>query len=183
MKFIFMVVGILILVSQTNVVALTFGIAPERMTFEGIVGEEICREFSLIGDEELIFEGAVKWSEEETRRISDYKIESGEFGLEANYPRRIGNGTQMLCIIGNHEGKYYGALFYNIEGTNYGVGTWINLELTKKKSSFFSEEEELPLEIISKSNSQNLRMLFFNQIVATVSLGSLLVILIKKKLY
>ncbi len=109
--------------------AIEFGISPDTMNFEGSIGEDICRNFSLIGSKELIFNGTILWSENNTKIIPNYLIHSNTISLEATYPQETGPGRYKVCIRGNESGEYYGALFYRIENTNYGIGAWIYLNL------------------------------------------------------
>ncbi|MEX0920849.1 MAG: hypothetical protein WDZ62_01140 [Candidatus Pacearchaeota archaeon] len=157
--------------------ALDFGISPEEIILSGNVGEKVCKEFSLIG-QDLIFNGKVKWSYEKTKNIKDYVLSGKEFEINVDFPNITNSGKKEICIEGKNPGKYNGALFYKIEETNYGIGTWINLKLedsNPKISEIFSKRKTIE---ISKIEESQIKTLFISQIMLFISL-ILLIIIIK----
>jgi len=109
--------------------SLDFGISPEEILISSRINKESCENFTLIGGESLIFSGETKWSKLKSRDIRQYSINGEDLGIKVSYPPTAASGTYYLCITPTEGGKYYGAIMYKIEGTNYGIGTWIELDV------------------------------------------------------
>ena len=124
----------LIVLFLQNASSLDFGISPEKIQIKGKINEDICSNFSLIGEENLVFTGEITWANEETKTLAEYTFSSEEKNLEAVYPEQTKKGEYTFCIKGSNEGNYSGALLYKIENTSYGVGTWISVYLEKQDS-------------------------------------------------
>ncbi len=166
-----------------NISALSFGISPEKIEISGKINEEICGNFSLIGDENLIFVGEVKWAEENIKNILNYNISSQDIGITASYPQQTKQGKYTLCIKGNKEGEYYGALFYKIEGTSYGVGTWINVYLEREEPKLEKEVKRvisLTGKVIGEKIGNSKEKIYLFQIIFLIFLLIVLFILSKK---
>lgn len=113
--------------------SLRIGISPDKLSLMTIEEKEICKDFTLITDEEIIFIGEVLWAEEESRNINDYEIESEDLNIKVNYPEQTYQGKKTFCVTPKEIGVYYGVLKYKGVGTNYGVATWIKLIVSEKE--------------------------------------------------
>lgn len=120
------IVFVLFLISFAS--AIKFGISPEKIILNGENNELICANFTLIGDSNLIYEGEIKFSEREAKELADYKLNAEEIGLKIIYDKQTFKGPKKICVVGK-DSKYYGAITYKIAGTNYGVGTWLEINI------------------------------------------------------
>ena len=160
-----------ILVNFTS--SLEFGLSPTLIKISGDVEEKLCKDFSFFGDRPAL-NGEIKWSKEKSSNLNDYKFFSGESGIESSFPKEISNGKDEICFIGKRPGKYFGVLFYRVENTSYGVGTWIELELIESKKNKF------PLISLTGFSIKNLdtSMLIRNQIFFFILLTNIVLIFI-----
>jgi len=135
MKIIFMI--FLLILSLYIASSLDFGISPEEISLSGKEGERICSNFSLIGDS-LIFLGEVKWGGENSRNMGDYAFSGEHYRIVSEFPSIAYSGKHEICFSAEKSGDYYGALLYKIQGTSYGIGTWIHLTVEKNENLFNS---------------------------------------------
>jgi len=177
----FLMIVISILIFSASVVqSISFGISPEKILFSGKIGERICREFSLIG-ENFIFSGEIKWALKDSRNIEEYKLNSENLKLEAEFPKSVSAGNYEVCIKGKESGKYYGALFYRIEGTSYGIGTWVNLDISEnEKNSKTPVLTGMFIRDSEKENSLLKNALYIMNVITFLSLVFLLLVLLRK---
>ena len=108
--------------------AIKFGISPDKVVLKGESDDLICANITILGDRNLIFEGDIRLSEVETKNLADYKLTPEEANLKVLYDKETFKGEKQICISGKNM-KYYGALTYKIVGTNYGVGTWLEIDI------------------------------------------------------
>jgi hypothetical protein len=120
------VILFLLLISFTS--AIKFGIGPDKIVLSGENNELICANFTILGDNNLIFNGTIKFSERETKELTDYQLSAEDLSLKVIYDRQTFVGQKQICVIGKNV-KYSGALTYNIVGTNYGIGTWLEINI------------------------------------------------------
>ncbi|VVB83411.1 Uncharacterised protein [uncultured archaeon] len=116
--------------------AVDFGISPGTIKISEKINEVVCKNFTLIGEGNNIFNGEIKWSNENSRNILDYKISSDKLKINIEIPSGIKAGTYQICISAEKGGDYYGALMYKLNNSSYGIGTWI--ELNAESGNFFS---------------------------------------------
>jgi hypothetical protein len=109
---------------------MTLGISPQKISINSSKGQAVCENFSLKGDKDIIFDGEIKWSYIKSEKISDYNISSEELEISSFYPTKINPGKYEICINAKNKGKYYGALLYSAEETSFGIGSWIELEIS-----------------------------------------------------
>jgi hypothetical protein len=117
------------------------GVSPGVLVLEANQNELVCKNFSLIGQDEIVFLGDLFWSKVESRNINDYKLKSEDMGIEGVYPKNASPGKNIFCIKSKKEGNYHGVLKYKIENTNYGFLMWldVNIEKDPKTKIFFGE--------------------------------------------
>lgn len=187
MKFLLPLLFFIILLT-TSVSSLEFGISPSEMYLEGEIDENICRNFTLIGDERN-FSGELKLSETETRNVESYNLHSGDFRIVAEYPKETNSGKQEICIKGLEEGEYYGALLYKVSETSYGVGMWITLntqdgktiqETKSERKSLFSTGRFVQ-DTSQNINQEFLLILLFLFVVLIFVLGYFIGVYLSKK--
>jgi len=109
--------------------ALDFGISPGIIKLSEKQNEIQCQNFTIIGGNEDIFNGDIKWSNENSKDISDYKLSPKELNINSTIPSGIKAGKYQICISSEKAGNYYGALMYKINNSSYGIGTWIELKV------------------------------------------------------
>ena len=161
--------------------AIEFGISPEAINLDGNTGENICGNFSLIGDSKIVFNGSIAWSETNTKTISDYSLSSGSMSLKAAFPQEAGPGRYMLCVTGSKPGRYYGALFYKVESMSYGIGTWIYLNINGNEVDNYNYFTGSAIEddLSRNGNSLNYYIILFMMVSLLIELAVLLMILMK----
>ncbi|VVB80591.1 Uncharacterised protein [uncultured archaeon] len=150
-KILFLIVLFFLTISFCS--AFRFGISPDKIMISGKPNELICKNYSLLGDMNLLFSGELKFSKRESKNINDYTLSGEELGLQVIYERETFGGDKQICFLGK-EGKYYGALMYRINGTSYAVGTWIDYDV---------ESNELPYltgKVISSIRENNYDLWF-----------------------
>jgi hypothetical protein len=146
MKLVILILSSLILAPLSS--SLEFGISPDEIKLKGETSEQICTDFKLIGAENTLFEeGKVMWSEKETKQIKDYTFSSENKKIEVKYPENAFYGEKQICFTAKSSGKYYGAIFYKIHNSSYGIGTWITLEVEGSfildKISYFTTNKSI----------------------------------------
>jgi hypothetical protein len=109
--------------------AVDFGISPGIIKFSEKQNEMNCKNFTIIGGSENIFNGNVKWSNKNSKDISDYKLSSEELSINTTIPSGIKAGQYQICISSGRAGNYYGALMYKLDNSSYGIGNWIELKV------------------------------------------------------
>jgi len=114
--------------------AVDFGISPGTIKLSIKQNEIVCENFTLIGNEENVFNGEVKWSRENSRNINQYNLPSEELKISAEIPLKIKAGEYQICVSAKNSGNYYGALMYKLDNSSYGIGTWIELEVKENNS-------------------------------------------------
>jgi hypothetical protein len=120
---------IVLIISLSFCSALDFGISPGIIKLSEKPNEIVCKNFTIIGGNEDIFNGNIKWSNTNSKDISDYKISSKELNINSTIPSEIKAGKYQICISSEKAGSYYGALMYKINNSSYGIGTWIELKV------------------------------------------------------
>ncbi len=133
MKKIFFFAFILIIFFLHFFSALTLGISPGTIKISEKTNEIVCRNFTLLGDDYRIFNGEIKWSNENSKNLIDYKISSDSLGIYPQIPSEIKSGTYPICISSKNSGNYYGALMYKLNNSSYGIGAWIELNVNGEK--------------------------------------------------
>jgi hypothetical protein len=120
---------IVLLISLSFCSALDFGISPTIIKISEKPNEMNCKNFTIIGGSEDIFNGDIKWSNANSKDISNYKISSKELNINTTIPSGIKSGQYQICISSEKSGSYYGALMYKLNNSSYGIGTWIELKV------------------------------------------------------
>ncbi len=90
LRFVFFVLCFVFLIYFSS--AYEIGIAPEKLKFEGKIGEELCKKIFLFSDESFdYFNGKDFWIEgsSKSKKVSDYFKSGEEVGLELIYERKI----------------------------------------------------------------------------------------------
>ncbi len=119
----------LIIISISFCSAVDVGISPGAIKLSEKQNEMLCANFTIIGENENIFNGNIKWSNENSRKINDYIIPSEKLKINAAIPSGIKAGPHQICISSSRGGDYYGALMYKLNNSSYGIGTWIELKV------------------------------------------------------
>lgn len=114
--------------------ALTLGISPEKIKLSGEINKEICGNFSIIGNENSLFLGEVRWSMENSKDINRYVVSSQEIKINAFFPKEASSGKYQICLSSEKAEEYYGILMYKLKDSSYGIGTWIELNIKQEKS-------------------------------------------------
>lgn len=120
---------LILLISISFYSATDFGISPGIIKFSEKQNEVQCQNFTIIGGNWDIFNGNVKWSNTNSKDISDYKLSSKELNLNVTIPLETQAGQHKICISSEEAGNYYGALMYKLNNSSYGIGTWIELKV------------------------------------------------------
>jgi len=134
MNKIFPIFILFLLISLSFCSALDFGISPGIIKISEKQNEISCKNFTILGGEEDIFKGDTKWSNVNSKDISDYKLSSKELSINATIPSGIKSGQYQICISSEKAGNYYGALTYKLNNSSYGIGTWIELKVEGNNS-------------------------------------------------
>ncbi len=108
------------------------GVSPDKLKFSGEVGEKICNNFTLFG-ENLVFYGNLVFNNKQSKNINDYKLTSEELWIESEFAKIGFSGINSLCLKSYKKGDYFGAILFNVPDTIYGVGIWIELNITGKE--------------------------------------------------
>ena len=112
--------------------ASTIGISPGTIEISEKTNEIVCKNFTLMGEEGYIFNGEITWSNEKSKNIVTYTIPSDNLNIDSQIPSGINPGTYQLCLSSKIAGNYYGALKYKLNDSSYGIGTWIELNVSGK---------------------------------------------------
>jgi hypothetical protein len=139
--------------------AIELGISPEEIRVDAKVEELGCSNFSLFGN--VNFLGEVKWSKIETKDLREYILSSEDLDIAINFPDKAKEGKHEICFTGKREGNYYGVLLYKAEGTGYGIGTWIKLNLKEDRKTLGFTSSGFSIKGI-KSLKENNKILIFN---------------------
>jgi hypothetical protein len=158
--------------------SLDFGISPGDIHLVAKKGEMVCMNFSLIGGDDMVFSGDLRWSKTKTRDVNDYNIEEGSLKISSLYPIRTGHGKYQVCLSGEKGGNYYGALLYRIEDEAYGIGAWIDFEVSEP-GLIEKTSETINLLTSRVAMKNNLKSNLF-LILLFLLLTFLLIIIIKK---
>jgi hypothetical protein len=129
MKKIISILFLSLFISISFCSAVDFGISPGIIKFSEKQNEINCQNFTIIGGDKDIFNGDVKWSNENSKDISDYNLFSKELNINVTLPSGIKAGQYQVCISSEKSGNYYGALMYKLNNSSYGIGTWIELKV------------------------------------------------------
>lgn len=121
---------ILIIFSISFFSASTLGISPGTIKISEKTNEIACRNFTLMGEENYIFNGEIKWSGKNSRNLIDYTISSDKLKIDSQIPFGIKSGTYQICFSSKTAGNYYGALKYKMNNSSYGIGTWVELNVS-----------------------------------------------------
>jgi len=108
--------------------ALNFGISPEKIDLSGQTNEALCKNFLIFGNDSDRFEGNVLWSTIDSRVLSDYNLTNES--VNSTFPALANPGEHQFCVSSKTSGNYYGVLMYKLKNSSYGIGTWIELEIT-----------------------------------------------------
>jgi hypothetical protein len=109
----------------------SLGISPTTIKFYEKQNEVICKNFSILGNEENILNGEIEWSRENNKDVSKYILSSNDLEINIDFPIKVKKGEYQICIYSEREGKTYGILTYKLENSSYAIGTWIELEVAK----------------------------------------------------
>lgn len=150
--------------------ALNFGISPQKIELTGKTNEIICKDFSVLGDNQSIFQGTIKWSKTLTNNLIDYNLSSSDLRISYNFPELTNPGKYEICLSTKISGIYYGVLMYRLKDSPYGIATWIELKINQNHETSF-----LSGEIIQEINPINLSLL-----VLVITLLLIFIILIIK---
>lgn len=115
-------------------------ISPSQINFEGKTNYEICKKINLFTSENSLILGEDRWAEKGylERNFSEYKYPANYLDLEVIYLKQIyvhGEKNIEVCIRGKEEGVYNGILLFKVNKNPAGVGSWININLTKGENS------------------------------------------------
>lgn len=155
--------------------AISLGISPEKIELSGKIDEVVCGNFSIFGDNPDSFEGNVLWSMIDSRALSDYN--SNYESINSTFPALANPGEHQFCASSKISGNYYGVLMYRLRNSSYGIGTWIELEITNN-----SPNQKISLlsgRAIQDIGSIKVGFIFFS-IVLSIILTILLIKLRKK---
>lgn len=114
--------------------AVDIGISPGTIILSEKQNEIACTNFTIIGEDENIFNGDIKWSNENSRKINDYTMSSEKLNINATIPSGIKAGQYKICISSKRAGNYYGALMYKLNNSSYRIGTWVELKVEGENS-------------------------------------------------
>ncbi|MEM4325875.1 MAG: hypothetical protein QXU40_01075 [Candidatus Pacearchaeota archaeon] len=175
----------LFLIYSINVSSISFGVSPSKIEIRGIVGRETCKKFSLIGEEDILFVGKIKWKKEGgSDEIMDYNLSSDEVRMNITFPEKTTPGKYQICVMGLESGNYSGALFYNINKTNYGLVIRVEVHLENERGFDEIKKDILFLPttgfFIKGHTNRFIEKIYLIQLIfILISLLSLLVILNK----
>lgn len=110
----------------------SLSISSETLNFSGKTNEVICRSVPVSFNDKIIIED--RWNSKETKNLNDYRFNASYFGLNLLYPQVSSNKIIDFCIVGNHPGKYYGALLFKEEESITGVGIWASIDIRSNES-------------------------------------------------
>ena len=119
----------LIIISISFCSAVDIGISPGTIKLFEKQNEVVCANFTIIGGNENFFNGNIKWSNENSRKINDYATSSEKLKINATIPSGIKSGKYQICVSSSKGGDYYGALMYRLNNSSYGIGAWIELKV------------------------------------------------------
>jgi hypothetical protein len=125
---------LLAVLSVLSISASTIGISPPLIKISGTENQIACENFTLFGEENSLFTGEIKWSEENSKNINQYILPSERLKINANFPGKVGKGKYQICLSAKNSGDYFGALTYKMINSSYAIGTWIQLSVKKDNS-------------------------------------------------
>jgi hypothetical protein len=140
---------ILVLILSSFVSSLGLGISPPEVTFEGSVGERICKKVSLHSSSNLNVIGKDGWREGDVfvKDLSKYKSEAGDLKIEMDYPKELSVVSREefdVCVVAEKEGDYYGALIYTARNGPVGIGNWIVVRVSEGENSLMRLLPKIP---------------------------------------
>ncbi len=166
---------IVLIISVSFSSAISIGISPEKLEFYGQRNELICRDFSIFGDNSSLFEGQIKWSRIDSKILSDYKFDSSSLKINTSFPTLINPGKYKICLSSKNSGNYYGVLMYKLQNSSYGIGTWVDLQITG--NSLIEKINLISGETIQNIGSIKIGLISFSGILALI----LIILFIKLK--
>jgi len=133
----YLIVIIAFFISFPIISALELGISPIELKFEGNAGEKICKNYTLfVEDFSGFLIGETKWAKigEIKKDLKIHTLNAESLGITLEYQKNINLHEKTsfeICILCKTSGNYHGALLYQAEGTNLGVGNWIILKINE----------------------------------------------------
>jgi hypothetical protein len=130
------IIILLVLILELNFLSSqTIGINPTEVNIETVIGGEICKSLTLKATGEIFAQDRWLKQGEKQKILSNYNLSSKDFDIEIKYNKifRINEKERLnFCITPKKAGEFQGVLLYKVEGTNFGVGIWINLKVLEK---------------------------------------------------
>jgi hypothetical protein len=172
MNRIFLITSICALFLISFSLALNFGVSPEKIEFLGKSNQMLCRNFSIFGDNQSVFQGNIRWSRNFSDSILDYNLTSSELKIDCNFPEVISPGKYEVCLSTKNIGIYNGILMYKLENSPYGIAIRIKLEINPSNQISFLSGKEI--------QEINATPLSFILILSSIILAAIFCILIFK---
>lgn len=178
-----------IFLSISLVSGVELGISPGDIKFKGSVGEKICQNISIHTDYKGKLIGEIKWVKDINliRKIENYKFNSQESGVEADYSSMINISKKDIisefCLTANKSGNYYGAIIYKTDGDYAGVGAWVEVNINSNKDEI---SESFPITgffsgvVENKEVKSNLSLIFLVIFVMLLIMLSVLLVIQRK---
>ena len=109
------------------------------MDYVGVEGEKICGELNLFSDGKVVFIGEDRWAEEGVinKNLPSHKLGAGDLKIEIEYLKNVEvdeEGKVGVCLVAKNPGVYHGIILYRIEGNPAGVGSWLELNISKREN-------------------------------------------------
>lgn len=89
-----------------------------------------CSTFEIFGKEDWILQGETRFSKKESRNLADYSLMAKDRGCLVTFQSPTYPGKKEICIRCDNGGTYFAIIRYHLEGTDYGIGTWIHAEIS-----------------------------------------------------
>ncbi len=127
-------------------IAFEFGVAPANLSFEGNVGEMLCKNIYIESSEKSLFVTLEdKWSHNTSRDIDDYVInkEVSPIGLSYEGSFYVDKRYSLpICASLQNAGAYYGVLILESNDKKAALGVWINVFVNDTEEVSEKEQEE-----------------------------------------
>jgi hypothetical protein len=178
---------IIVLLFENFSSALEIGISPSEIEFDVKEGEILCKGINLFSDKEVSVSSIDYWTNGgKSRSLGDYFIKPEDFDISLDYPSRFSfNESDKInvCLTGIRGGIFYGALIFDIEGTNKGIGAWIRAVVRSEKESgpIISSNVIRDFDFPAGDNKNILVFLCFEVCFLIILLGFLILIVKRRK--
>lgn len=120
------------IISLEMLMGLNLSLKPAKIELRGNIGELLCSEFEVSSDLKDIFIED-KWSKIKSEELWDYKLPPSKLGIETSISQ---SNFNKVCFIANKPGEYFGVLLLRPSGSNFGMGSWIILNISDREKEF-----------------------------------------------